>query len=256
MNTAAVTFVIYFVGIAAFEDHGPDRKLVVFPVARGGEYHGLKLADHTAFLHLRREDLVDPDVCTANGGKWNAAETICSIELRGAKLSVDTTQKLVDDTTKMPRLGNLCPGKWKPKPKYNVGTDPSSVAARFEITGGTATGCNRRKGAYVTRLKVTTTDGVLELTRGGKPLRIPLKGTPALSIENRPDADAHTHRAAKEHPEHYGWYYFIADGPIDCRIKIPAPADQKFCGDIPGVVDPPIHVPSASGPDCGNTGYP
>ena len=263
MNTATVTFVIYFVGIAAFVDTPDKTKLAIFPVAQNGAYDKVMLWKHTTFLHVRGEDLVkvDPvEFCTGKG-TWNEITGVCSIELRGATLSTQTAEPLTFDESfaDMPSFGRVCPGGpnvKRVKRAYTEDADPDFVAARFELTGGNAGGCSRAKGAFVTRLAVPTTDGILTVSRGGAPLRIRLKNGARIAIENRPapGQPAHAHQKQKDHPEHYGWYYFIASGNIGCPIKIPDKARVGSCGDIPGVYDGPAQ--SATGPDCGNTGYP
>lgn len=279
MNTATVTLVIYFAGIAAIVDRPGSGKTVVFPTARHGAYENVALWPHRTYLNLRGEDFVNeegqrphPDpaaYCTdVVGGTWNAG--ICSVELRGATLSTQTAEAFSQDATykKIPSFGKLCGEAPDPKRVYTEGSDPDFVAARFEMTGGVASGCNRKCGAFVTKLTTETTYGVLVLDRGRGPVRIRLGDDARLSIENRGDEPTpgrpHAHGTAVDARgcnavgrEHFAWYHFMAGGEIRCPVRCPSIATGiESCGEIPGVNDPDVCLPSASGPDCGNTQYP
>jgi hypothetical protein len=275
MNTATITLVIYFVGIAAVVDRPGGGKIAIFPNARHGAYKGVALMPHRAYLHLRGSDFVDdqgkhPDptrYCTAVvGGTWDAGSGICSLELRGAKLWTQTSEELSQDATfkKIPRFGKLCGDAPSPKRVYTEGTDPDFVAARFDVTGGVLSGCNRKYGAFVTKLTIDSTFGVLVVEQGPKTLRIRLGDHASLSIENRAEPSGALHKAAtvaasgcNEHGyEHFGLYHFMASGEIACDVRCPIEATGMPRCEIPGVVEPGIGLPSASGADCGNTTYP
>lgn len=280
MNSATITFIIYFVGIAAITDRPGGGKIAIFPTARLGTYENVVLWPHRTYLHLRGADFVNEQgqrphpnpqaYCTEEvGGSWNAATGICSLELRGAELWTQTAQAFSQDATfnKIPAFGKLCGDAPDPKRVYTESTDPDFLAARFEIAGGALSGCNRKYGAFVTRLAVETTYGVLVIERGRGTLRIRLGDGAQLSIENRADESVpgrtHAHTAAtnvndcNDHGrEHFAWYHFIAGGDIRCPVKCPTLVENQACGDIPGVTEPASGLPSASGPDCGNTNYP
>lgn len=260
MNAETIHILIYFVGIAAIIDRPIDGKSVIFPVARQGIYQATPLEPHETMLHLRGQDLAeaeDPEEYCAStlGGTWNGDDQICTLgSLRGATLRVDAAEELSFDESfnAIPRFRERCSHiVTAPKRVYSDGADPDFVAARYEVTGGTLSGCNRKEGAFVTKLNVRTTDGVLVIERGGQGLRrIRLRQDAVLALENRP-LQHHQH----DGKAHYGWYYFIAAGDLPCPVSIPTKASITLCGKIPGVVDPTT-LPSASGPDCGNTIYP
>jgi hypothetical protein len=263
MNT--FTLIIYFVGIAAFIDPATPGtgKVVVFPTARLGTYQHHVLWPHRTYLHIPGASLRadnPADACIKQiGGDWH--DGLCSLELRGARLWTQTPEAYSEGKTfkQMPALGTLCSEAPSPKRVYTEGTDPDFVAARFDITGGVASGCNRPGGAFVAQLKVESTYGVLVIERGHGTVRIQLKDEARLTLENRPDAavgDGGHPTAAHKEEEHYGWYHFMATGDLTCPIKIPEKAVIAQCGDIPGIIEAPTGPPSASGPDCGNTGYP
>jgi hypothetical protein len=271
MNAATVTFIIYFVGITAITDRPGGGKIAIFPTARLGTYEGVVLWPHRTYLHLRGADFVDQDppaYCNEIGGDWNTTTGICSLELRGATLWTQTAQPFSQDDTfkKIPAFGKLCPDAPNPKRVYTEGTDPDFVAARFEMAGGAVSGCNRKYGAFVTKLAVETTYGVLVIERGHGTLRIRLANNAQLSIENRADVipgRTHAHTTATNANncneygrEHFAWYHFMASGDIRCPVTCPTLVENSPCGDIPGVTEPGTGLPSASGPDCGNTNYP
>lgn len=272
MNPATITIVVYLVGISAIVSQ-PGKKIAIFPVALNGTYKKVPLMPHTTYLHLRGSDFVDargtdPEhYCRVTvGGQWDRHSEICSLELRGAKLWTQTSEPLSEDPTfkKAPAFQSFCTEPISPKRVYTEGTDPNFVAARLEMTGGVLSGCNRKYGAFVTKLTTASADGVLVIERPPNTLRIPLADRAAISIENRADPSGPTHattvHAAKcnDHGyQHFGWYYFMASGDISCDVQCPieAPGLDR-CKNIPGVPEPGIGLPSASGPDCGNTTYP
>jgi hypothetical protein len=286
MNAATVTLFIYFVGIAAIVDRPSGGKVAIFPTARTGTYENIILWPHRTYLNLRGSDflddagkpLTDPATyCTDIGGTWRPGQpndpehlkNICRMELRGARLSTQTAEALTQDATfrKLPPFGSLCADAPTPKRVYTEGTDPDFVAARFDITGGVLSGCNRKLGAFVTRLTTETTYGVLVIERGNGITRIRLRDDAVVSIENRADdtvqGRSHTHTGKPDESgctdggrEHFAWYHFMASGEIRCRVRCPSEVPNQACNGIPGVLDPGVGLPSASGPDCGNTGYP
>lgn len=272
MNPATITLVVYLVGLSAIVPQPGNRKVAIFPIARQGAYKGVALMPHRTYLHLRGSDFVDargtdPEhYCTLTvGGKWDANSEICSLELRGAKLWTQTSELLIEDPTfkKAPGFRNFCTEAVSPKRVYTEGTDSDFVAARLEMTGGVLSGCNRKYGAFVTKLTTASADGVLVIERPQNTLRIRLADQAALSIENRADPSGATHAttvqaaACNDHGyEHFGWYYFMASGDISCNVQCPIEAPALPRCEIPGVTEPGIGLPSASGPDCGNTTYP
>jgi hypothetical protein len=279
MTAATVTFIIYFVGIAAITDRPGGGKIAIFPTARLGTFENVVLWPHRTYLHLRGSDFVNdegqrpnpnpPLYCTDEvGGTWNPETGICSLELRGATLWTQTAEPFSQDETfkKIPAFGKLCGDAPDPKRVYTEGTDPDFVAARFEMPGGTLSGCNRKYGAFVTKLSVQTTYGVLVLERGRATLRIRLSDNAQLSLENRADVipgRTHSHTTATNANncneygrEHFAWYHFMAGGDIRCPVRCPTLVENTPCGNIPGVTEPGTGLPSASGPDCGNTNYP
>jgi hypothetical protein len=279
MNAAVIPIVIFFVGIAAVVDDPGRGKTVIFPVADNGAYGGLILEQHDTWLHVRGRDLAGVEnpreYCAQIKGKWN--EDICSLELEGATLAVNSNQRFRPDPSfaSIPRFQNRCksdsakPILVKPKRIYmSKDLDPDFVAARYDITSGKLSGCNRCEGAFVTKLEVESKDGRLVVRRGSDTLEIPLKRTAQVAVENRPKNETRPEHKMGMHPpqvqpdehdgkKHYGWYYFIAAGKLTCKINPPAKAAIDACGDIPGVESGLcITPPSASGPDCGNTTYP
>lgn len=260
-----VVITIFFVGIAAFVNVPPGsdvKRMVIFPTALVGEYKGTALTPHRTVLHVPGAALVATDkeaACTVEyKGTWNATTNVCTIALSGALVWTRTSEALLETEhfRKIPSFGALCGDAVDLPAKYTDRTMIASevVAAHVDITGGTATGCKRAGGAFVTKLDVKTDDGALYVRQGGATRRI-LLGTGAIvAIENKEVALAAPHNPQS----HYGWYHFMTKESISCPITIPAEADVPRCPAIPGVVEAALRPMTSSSisVDCSNGNYP
>ncbi|HUP59599.1 MAG TPA: hypothetical protein VNA69_04180 [Thermoanaerobaculia bacterium] len=260
-----VVITIFFVGIAAFVNVPPGsdvERMVIFPTALVGQYQGVQLSPHSTFLYLPGAALVATDkaaACTGEyKGTWNPATSLCTIALTGALVWTRTSEALTETPSfrKIPSFGALCPDAVDLPAKY---TDPAMiapevVAAHVDITGGTATGCKRANGAFVTRLDVQSDDGALYVRQNGATRRILLNTGAVVAIENK-EQSMLNHTAES----HFGWYYFMTKEQISCPIAIPSAADDTVpaCPVILGVAETLEAMTSSfGGPDCGNTNYP
>lgn len=244
MDISMIPATIYFVGIAAVVAAPPESRVtraVIFPEATEGTYGGTTLMPHQAALNLRKVDLAanPADFCERIGGAYNDSGTICSVPLHGARLWTRTTQALVEDTNfrKMPSFLNYNRNA-KNLPDWYSGVDPKYVAARFEITGGTLSGCNRVT-QYIVTLN-TTSEFELFLEQNDRTARIVLGSGAHVAIENKP-LHAMTMTSSTDpqsQMSHFGWYYAMngrntlttdpivapktaVQGPRDCDNVMP-----------------------------------
>ena len=261
-----VVITIFFVGIAAFVNVPPGsdvKRMVIFPsTPAGSEYKGVQLAPHRTLLHVPGAGHIATEKKTAceveYKGDWNETTNVCTIALSGALLWTRTSEALLEDEhfRKIPSFGALCPDAVDLSARYTDRTtiDSKFVAAHVDITGGTATGCKRSGGAFVTKLDVKTDDGALYVRQGGATRRILLNTGAVVAIENREEA----HLASHSSLAHYGWYHFMTKESINCPIQIPAEADVPRCPAMPGVVEAALRAMTSSSisVDCSNGNYP
>lgn len=262
---SSVVITIFFVGIAAFVNVPPGgdvERMAIFPAALVGDYKGLALAPHHTSLYLPGAALAATNkasACTEEyKGSWDTAASLCTIPLNGALVWTRTSEALVETETfrKIPSFTTFCPDAVDLPAKYldPAMITPEVVAAHVDITGGVASGCKRAQGAFVTRLDVKTDDGALYVRQNGATRRILLAAGATVAIENKEQAmESHNPEA------HFGWYYFMNKGRINCDIVVPSAApDVPVCPAMPGVVNSLLRPMTSTslGTDCGNTNYP
>jgi len=212
MNISMLPATIYFVGIAAVVAAKPDSNVtraVIFPeTGKATFYNGVQLMPHETTLNLRKVDLANApsDFCERLGGKYDA-NSICRVPLSGARLWTRTTQALSEDSNfrKAPSFLNYNRNA-RNLPQAYSGTDPDYVAARFDITGGTLSGCNR-VAQYIVTLN-TTSEFELFLEQNDRTARIVLGSGAAVAIENKP-LHSMTSSTSSDPTQmsHFGWYY-------------------------------------------------
>lgn len=215
MDISLIPATIYFVGIAAVVAAPPESNVsraVVFPEAsKGGVYGKTDLMPHETTLNLRMRDFADgtpADFCERIGGNRvenDKDESICSVDLSGARLWMPTAETPAEDATFRAIPSFLTYNRNAMNlPNWYVGLDPEFVAARFEITGGTLLGCNRGD-QFIAQLRVEG-DGVLYLEQSQRTARIALKEEAIVAIENKPTQHSMASSGGTE-MSHFGWYY-------------------------------------------------
>lgn len=264
MDISMVTVTIYFVGIAAFVNAPPQfnvTKKVIFPAARSANYLGTELQPHNTFLYLKAKDIATEDpkmTCEDHlGGTWapdSFGANLCTVTLNGAKVWTLTSEPLTEDPSfrKIPSFMNFCPSAKNLPDWYISEPDPSFVAARFDIKGGKAYGCNRNDQAFVTQLVTDTNDGALYVEQNARTVRVLLNDQSVIAIENKPTAHNHN-----EPEKHFGWYYAMNTSRINCPIAVPTKPVSGIarCPAIPGADDDSASMAAASA-DCSNSNYP
>jgi hypothetical protein len=220
MDTSMLAATIYFVGIAAVVTAPPGNdvtKAVIFPEAsQGGNYMGTDLVAHDTTLNLRVQDFAPgtpDDFCERIGGAYDETRALCRVPLSGARLWTRTqkAQPLTEDNNfrRLPSFLTYNPNALNLPDEYNDvnSVDPEYVAARFEITGGALSGCNR--GAqYVVSLG-TTGELSLFLEQAERTVQIVLNRNAVVAIQNRPRESAHPTMMSSSGAalRHFGWYY-------------------------------------------------
>jgi len=220
MDISIIPATIYFVGIAAVvaaPPESPVSRFVIFPNAATGSYGTTQLMPHEARLNLRKADLpaVPADYCDRIGGTESVMNRVpvCSVRLTGARLWTRTGQALVEDSSfrKMPSFLNFNKNAKNLPDEYNgVNVNADYVAARFDVTGGTLSGCNRT-AQYIVTLN-TTSEFELFVEQNDRTIRIVLGSGAQVAIENKPIPHTMTSSAGQTpappvRMSHFAWYY-------------------------------------------------
>lgn len=250
-----VLVIIYFLGIAAVVNNPPENRVpksVIFPAATSNTKYGVvTLAAHETWLSVTNLQNPATDCAKLTGG--TIVNDACTAKLTGAKLWVLSSEPLEEDTysRKIPSFLDYNAAAKDLQPNYTaVDPNPQYVAARFDITGGTMSACNRDK-AFVSILQTNTSDASLYVRQLGRTVRLPLLNDAKIAIENRPVVPM---MPDMMNGEHYGWYYYIDN-------KQAAPSTSLKVPKLPvsGVVECPA-IPGASrgvgSAECGVTNYP
>ena len=261
---------IYLMGIGAFVNLPPNNnvtKQVVFPNASASDvkYDGVTLMPHHVFLYVR--GLENAEDCEYLENSTPLGD-VCKAELSGARVWINPVEPLTEDgyfrkipsflksnkaARDLPDWYMADPGA-EPNPDWKslVPVPTPVVAARFDIKGGTLSGCNRNFEAFVAKIDATSSDGVLYVQQNQRTARLPLVSGAVIAIENRPD-----HHMPGEWKNHYGWYY-VMNGRVPGQ-----PITDKEPQPVKGVpLCPPIPGADSSGPegiasaDCAVTTWP
>jgi len=206
------TITIFFAGIAAVVNNVPSNNVsrsVVFPAASSSSYRTattgeIPLMPHHTFLYVKLSEMTSstdtankPEaICKRADGillpTGSTSPSHCRIELRGANVWVlpKAATVMEDDTFRnmIFSFSQFCSNaKDLPSTLTSGEPDPTLVAARFDILGGTMQGCNRKGKSFVAKLNVESTNNVLYIRQAQKTSRIFLEPGAQVTIYNRPD---------------------------------------------------------------------
>ena len=281
------TITIFFAGIAAIVNNVPSNNIsrsIVFPAASSISYRTattgeIPLMPHHTFLYVKLSEMTaganaannPQEVCKRVPGSLlptgSTSPSHCKIELRGANVWVLPRVATVseDDTfrTAIFSFSQFCSNpKDLPSTLTSGEPDPTLVAARFDILGGTLQGCNRKGKSFVAKLSVESTNNVLYIRQAQKTSRIFLEPGAQVTIYNRPDNMTASLTTMPMDPKgHFGWYYQMnqqALGALDI-LSVPTnpPALSGSAANciLPGA-DEIQGEGAASSADCSVSNYP